>query len=65
MKPDWKDAPDWANWLAMDADGEWWWYERKPEFFGSYWGVEGYGKRSLSIKTAVDPSRYTRERRPC
>ncbi len=29
--PDWKDAPEWANWLAMDADGRWFWYKDKPE----------------------------------
>ena len=30
MKPDWKDAPEWAQWLAMDEDGVWVWYENKP-----------------------------------
>ena len=30
MKPDWKDAPEWANYLAMDEDGYWCWYLRKP-----------------------------------
>lgn len=30
MKPDWKDAPEWANYLAMDADGYWYWYENLP-----------------------------------
>jgi hypothetical protein len=30
MKPDWKDAPTWANWLAMDADGDLYWYEKRP-----------------------------------
>ncbi|HPS39448.1 MAG TPA: hypothetical protein PL124_08570 [Candidatus Cloacimonadota bacterium] len=29
-KPDWKDAPDWAKWLAMDANGIWGWYSNKP-----------------------------------
>jgi hypothetical protein len=29
-KPDWKDAPDFARYLAMDRDGEWYWYEEKP-----------------------------------
>lgn len=31
MKPDWKDAPEWAQWLAMDEDGEWVWFQKKPE----------------------------------
>jgi hypothetical protein len=30
MKPDWKDAPEWASWLAMDERGEWFWYETQP-----------------------------------
>lgn len=29
-KPNWEDAPKWANWLAMDANGTWWWYEAEP-----------------------------------
>ena len=31
MKPDWKDAPEWANYMAMDRDGSWWWYQNKPK----------------------------------
>lgn len=30
MKPDWKDAPEWAAHLAMEADGKWWWFENQP-----------------------------------
>lgn len=30
MKPDWKDAPKWANWLAQDRSGSWFWYEDEP-----------------------------------
>ncbi len=30
MKPDWKDAPGWANYLAMDANGNWFWHEDEP-----------------------------------
>ena len=30
MKPDWKDAPEWANYLAQDESGDWYWYENKP-----------------------------------
>ena len=29
-KPDWSQAPSWANWLCMDWDGSWWWYEQEP-----------------------------------
>jgi len=30
MKPSWDDAPSWAQWLALDGDGEWYWYEVEP-----------------------------------
>ena len=26
-RPSWDDAPEWAEWLAQDEDGDWWWYE--------------------------------------
>jgi len=29
--PEWEHAPDWANWLAMDPDGRWYWHEKEPE----------------------------------
>lgn len=30
MKPNWSAAPNWANHLAMDMDGNWYWYENEP-----------------------------------
>lgn len=42
-KPDWKDAPDWANWLAQDADGEWFWWKAKPKISGGqFWMPSRY-----------------------
>ena len=29
-KPQWKDAPEWAEWLAMDDDLKWFWFEVEP-----------------------------------
>lgn len=34
---DWSRAPDWAQWLAMDAEGEWYWYELEPQRGGREW----------------------------
>lgn len=31
MKPNWKDAPEWANWLAQARHGSWWWFGNLPE----------------------------------
>jgi hypothetical protein len=30
-KPDWKDAPDWAQYLAQDNNDGWWWFEKEPD----------------------------------
>jgi len=30
--PDWDDAPEWANYVAMDVDGNWFWFENEPEY---------------------------------
>lgn len=30
LTPEWADAPEWANWAAMDSTGLMAWYEFKP-----------------------------------
>ena len=42
MKPDWKDAPEWANYLAGDSDGQWAWFENKPHAEYNYQSEGGY-----------------------
>ena len=39
-KPSWHTAPDWAEYLAMDASGDWYWYEFEPvwDCGWEYWG---------------------------
>jgi hypothetical protein len=39
MKPSWEDAPEWAKYLAMDGQGGWYWFEKKPKpnIFFSQW----------------------------
>lgn len=29
-KPLWEMAPDWANYLAQDKSGKWFWFENEP-----------------------------------
>lgn len=43
-KPDWKDAPEWAQWLACDHNGCWWWWEYEPEIEGLEWISEMPGE---------------------
>lgn len=35
--PEWEHAPDWANWLAMDDKGYWYWFAAKPELRSKHW----------------------------
>lgn len=39
--PAWAIAPQWARYVAMDSDGQWWWFERCP-----YQDDEGAGGRN-------------------
>lgn len=41
MKPDWKDAPEWANYLAMNSANIWYWHEEKPFLLGDSWDSDG------------------------
>jgi hypothetical protein len=59
-KPDWKDAPKWANWLAMDGDGQWWWYEDEPKLEDDIYDSLGRVQRAW-LKSHLSP---TLERRP-
>lgn len=51
MKPDWKDAPEWATALAQDADGDWYWYANTPEFYEGRWGYRGAIERAKPSPT--------------
>lgn len=41
MKPDWKDAPEWAIAWAVDADGKAFWHEFPPEIGDVEWLSDG------------------------
>lgn len=41
MKPDWGDAPEWANYLAMNSANIWYWHEEKPFLLGDCWDSDG------------------------
>ena len=61
MKPDWKDAPSWANWLAMDFRCVWYWHECEPFLEDYEWDSAKRVQRA-----SVTPPIWTRskERRP-
>ena len=53
-KPDWKDAPEWAQWVAMDKDGTWAWYEDEPNPRSLDWACKRRYK--LAPRPKVDNS---------
>lgn len=62
MKPSWENAPEWANWLAMDYDGTWWWYSNLPKFDNGEW-LPGSGTKCEIAVLETDPE-TTLEPRP-
>jgi hypothetical protein len=53
--PDWKDAPEWAQYLARDADGVFCWFEYMPQATD---GVNGFWFVTQGrLKEATAPSR--------
>lgn len=47
-KPYWKDAPEGFDWLAQDADGDWYWWKGRPsavEVLGYWMPVDGCDDR--------------------
>jgi len=64
MKPDWNDAPEWANYLAMDKDHEWHWYEDEPEIASTFWHFRR-GRYAHAPLDARDNWTKSREQRPC
>ena len=68
--PRWKDAPDWANYLAQDGDGSWYWYECPiyvPEYNETWCEQVGFDGRVLKIGESAECNpdwRNTRQARP-
>ena len=77
-KPHWENAPDWAQWLAQEQYGIWYWYKEKPSLFYfesplGLWGcwlaapVDGeVGMYEFAGDGGINPYwRNTLEARPC
>lgn len=59
-KPDWKDAPEWGKFVAMDRDGVWYWHENDPEPRIHDWASNGRMRRATDTSradwlTAMEP----------
>jgi hypothetical protein len=36
----WGTAPDWAEWLAQDSSGGWYWYDTEPKLDDKMWYIQ-------------------------
>lgn len=61
MKPSWKDAPEWAQWLAMDEDGQWVWFETEPHLVSDQEWFRASGRCAY---VSVNDFRQSLEPRP-
>ena len=62
IKPSWDDAPEWAQWFAVDGSGAHCWYESKPTMIKEYAAWVAHDKFLLA--TVRSNWRETLERRP-
>jgi hypothetical protein len=46
------DIPDWAAWLAQDADGAWWAYEAEPNQQHNGWYENEVGRIRRLCRTS-------------
>lgn len=60
-KPDWDDAPEWAQWVACDGSGkykgQWWWFDAKPDNQGwlpGEWVNVGEDAKASGYKASLD-----------
>ena len=50
LAPDWANAPDWAQWYAIDADGERRWFEEEPTVMKAHGMWNAYGSDLLDVE---------------
>ncbi len=59
MKPDWSCAPEWANYVVMNHDGSWYWFEFEPTYNSKngFWQRGFYEKvgRNEVVKNIIRP----------
>lgn len=64
MTIDWKESPEWANWLAQDACGEWFWFESKPELQSEGWDDDKTYKENRHEIAGVNGWKCSLQKRP-
>lgn len=55
MFADFDGLPDWAEWIAQDADGTWWAYEAEPNQQHNGWYENEVGRIRRLHRDAPNP----------
>lgn len=64
-KPDWKDAPQRANYLSQDLDGTWYWFEIEPYPYARKLWANYDASWAAGSDNSINPEwESTLERRP-
>lgn len=64
IKPDWNTAPWWAQWLAMDSCGKWYWYEFEPDRMSDGFDNSNHGGIMANASSKSIDWKYSLEGRP-
>lgn len=49
------EIPDWADWIAQDADGSWWAFEHEPNEYDRGWYENEVGRSQRLGQAAPNP----------
>lgn len=64
FKTVWQSLPAEAKWLAMDSDGKWYWFERKPYRGYGEWGAADVYPTRVILQYRVANWKKSRQKRP-
>lgn len=53
IRPEWNTAPRWANFVAMDSSGAWYWYSERPVLDASLgmWCAGGHNTEAVKFQS--------------
>ncbi len=55
---DWDALPKWANWVAKEPDGAWWWYDNRPHISTTHWVAVTCAPKSLEESSGPIPDSH-------
>ena len=63
FKPE--EVPDWVNWIAQDASGEWYGYRNKPVVEDYYWRTNDNSKYFIDYLSETElPDKFLYKSKP-